>query len=270
MKKIFTRKLVTLVFVIGFLTSLSVYLYASSTGMTGRTKKTTMNGCSCHDDTSNPEVVVTISGPDTVTVNQTKQYSLTVSKSSKSGAGLDIAAKFGSLNPVSGNIRLSNGELTHNSNIPMSNGTVTVQFNYTAPSTAGTDTLYATGLATNSDNSNSGDDWNWAPNKRIIVKNSVGITPVSNTVPASFGLSQNFPNPFNPSTSIRFDVPKSAYVKLKVFDVSGKILDVLVNENLKQGTYEISWNASKYSSGIYFYSLETKDFSQTKKMMMIK
>lgn len=270
MKKIFTRKLITLVFVIGFLASLSVYLYASSTGMTGRTKKTTMSGCICHDDTSNPEVIVTISGPDTVTVNQTKQYSLTVSKSSKSGAGLDIAAKFGSLNPVSGNIRLLNGELTHNSNIPMSNGTVTVLFNYTAPSTAGTDTLYATGLATNSDNSNSGDDWNWAPNKRIIVKNSVGITPVSNTVPSSFSLSQNFPNPFNPTTSIRFDVPKSAFVKLKVFEVSGKILDVLVNENLKQGAYEVNWNASKYSSGIYFYSLETKDFSQTKKMMMIK
>lgn len=270
MKKTYNMKIITAILVITFVTSISIYLYASSSGFTGRTKKTSNAGCSCHNTTANTEVIVTISGPDTVAVGQTKQYSLTVSKSSKNGAGLDIAAKLGSLSPVSGNIHLSNGELTNNNNIPMTSGTVSVQFNYTAPSTAGTDTLFATGLATNSDASTSGDDWNWAPNKRIIVKSSIGITPISNFVPVSYNLNQNYPNPFNPSTSIKFDIPKSSFVKLKVMDVTGRILDVLVNENLKPGTYEMNWNASKYSSGVYFYSLETKDFKQTKRMMLIK
>lgn len=270
MKKLFTNKIIFAVLSVLFLTSLSIYLYASSSGFTGRTKKTSTAGCSCHNAASTADVIVTISGPDTVAVNQTKQYSLTVSKSSKTGAGLDIAAKLGTLSAVSSNIHLSNGELTQNSNITMTSGSVTVQFNYTAPSTVGTDTLYATGLATNSNNSSSGDDWNWAPNKRIIVKSAIGITPISTVVPSSYNLSQNYPNPFNPTTSIKFDVPKSSFTKLKVMDITGRVLDVLVNENLTPGTYEINWNASKYSSGVYFYSLETKDFSQTKKMMLIK
>jgi hypothetical protein len=269
-KKLYSKKIILSIFVIAFLTSISIYLYASSSGFTGRTKKTSTAGCSCHNAAATPDVIVTITGPDTVLINQTKQYSLTVTRASKSGAGLDIAAKLGSLSPVSSNIHLSNGELTQNSNIPMTAGSVTVQFNYTAPSTAGTDTLFATGLATNSGGTTSGDDWNWAPNKGIIVKNSVGITPISGVVPTSFSLAQNYPNPFNPSTRIKFDVPKSSFVKLKVMDMTGRVLDLLVNENISVGSYEINWDASKYSSGIYFYRLTTDGFSETKKMLMIK
>lgn len=268
--KNFTKKIVLGIIAIVFITSLSLYLYASGAGFTGRTKKTTTTGCSCHNATPTNDVTVTISGPDSVVKNQTAQYTLTISKSSKNGAGLDIAAKLGTLSPVSSNIHLSNGELTQNANIPMPSGSVTVQFNYTAPSTAGTDTLYATGLATNSDGTTSGDDWNWAPNKRIIVKSSIGITPINSTVPSTYSLNQNYPNPFNPATGIKFDIPNSTSVKLKVMDITGKVLDVLVNEKLSAGSYEVKWGGANYSSGVYFYSIETKDFSQTKKMLLVK
>jgi hypothetical protein len=270
MGKRYNKRIFLTVFSVVLFMSVSVLLYAFGAGFTGRTKKTSLSGCSCHDVSATSDVIVTISGPDTVTVNQTMQFSLTVSKGSKTGAGLDIAAKNGTLSPVSSNIHLSNGELTNSVNIPFVSGSATVQFNYTAPSTAGTDTLFATGLATNSDGTTSSDDWNWAPNKRIIVKSSIGIQPISNVVPSSYNLNQNYPNPFNPSTSIKFDIPQISSVKLKVMDITGRVLEVLVNENLKAGTYEISWNASKYSSGVYFYSFESKDFNVTKKMLLVK
>jgi len=270
MKKLITKKFIVSAIAVIFITSLSAYLYSFTAGFTGRTKKTSTAGCSCHNASPNTEVQVTISGPDTVVKSQTALYTLTISKSSKNGAGLNIAARTGTLSPVSSSISLVSGELTNNTNIPMPSGSVTVQFNYTAPSVAGTDTLYATGLATNSDGSASGDDWNWSPNKRIIVKNSVGIEPVNSNVPAVFSVSQNYPNPFNPETNIKFEVAKTSPVKIKIFDLTGKTVETLVNANLEAGTYEIKWNASKYSSGIYFYTFETKNFSQTRKMLLVK
>lgn len=270
MKKFFNTKLSTTILTFFFIFVFSVVLYAFSSGITGRTKKTTTTGCSCHNQASTVDVSVTISGPDTVVVGEMKQYTLTVSRSSKTGAGLDIATKNGTLSPVSSNIHLSSGELTHNNNIAMTSGSATVQFNYTAPANPGTDTLWATGLATNSDGSTSGDDWNWAPSKRIIVRAPFGIKPISNEVPAFYKLEQNYPNPFNPSTNIKFSIPSLSSVKLVVMDISGKVVENLIDETLTAGNYEYQWNASQLASGIYFYKIVTKDFSDTKKMMLIK
>lgn len=97
-----------------------------------------------------------------------------------------------------------------------------------------------------------------------------GIEPISNVVPQKFGLNQNYPNPFNPTTSIRFDVPKASFVKITVYDISGRELEVLAAENVMPGEYEVDWNASAYSSGVYFYSISTDDFVQTKKMILTK
>ncbi len=80
----------------------------------------------------------------------------------------------------------------------------------------------------------------------------------------------NYPNPFNPSTTIKFAVPKSSNVKIAVYDLTGKELEVLVNEHVQPGTYQTAWNASKYSSGIYFYKLTSDNFTETKKMILIK
>lgn len=100
---------------------------------------------------------------------------------------------------------------------------------------------------------------------------TVGINNISNVVPSKFSLHQNFPNPFNPSTSIRFDITKSTNVTLKVYDVNGREIATLANnEAVTPGTKEVRFDASNYSTGIYFYTLYAGDFKETKKMMLIK
>lgn len=99
---------------------------------------------------------------------------------------------------------------------------------------------------------------------------TVGINGSNNPVPQTYSLSQNYPNPFNPVTSIKYDLPKPGFVKLTVYDMTGKEVEVLVNEEKEPGKYEITWDGSKYSSGVYFYNIETGDFKETKKMVLIK
>ncbi len=85
-----------------------------------------------------------------------------------------------------------------------------------------------------------------------------------------FSLSQNYPNPFNPSTVIKYSIPKEVFVSVKVFDVTGREVKALVNENQKAGSYEITFDASALSSGVYFYEIKTGNFTNTKKMLLIK
>ncbi len=99
---------------------------------------------------------------------------------------------------------------------------------------------------------------------------SVGIHPISTKIPDKYSLSQNYPNPFNPTTNIRFDLPKSGSVKLVVFDALGREVATLVNEKLAPGTYEVDWDGSSYASGVYFYKLVTGNFSNVKKMLLVK
>ncbi len=98
----------------------------------------------------------------------------------------------------------------------------------------------------------------------------IGIKQISSEVPNSFSLSQNYPNPFNPMTKIKFNISKASNVNITVFDVLGRHITTLVNEKLNAGTYETDWNANSMAGGVYFYRLETEDFSETKKMMLIK
>lgn len=98
----------------------------------------------------------------------------------------------------------------------------------------------------------------------------IGITPIGSSVPDRFSLSQNYPNPFNPLTNIQFEVPKAGNVKLTVFDALGREVTSLVNQNMDAGSYKVDWNASEFPSGVYFYRIETGDFTQTRKMILIK
>jgi hypothetical protein len=88
--------------------------------------------------------------------------------------------------------------------------------------------------------------------------------------PRKFELSQNYPNPFNPSTVISYSVPKESRITLKIYNLLGQEVSTLVNTNQKAGTYNVSFDASKLSSGIYFYSLKADGFTNTKKMMLVK
>jgi len=89
-------------------------------------------------------------------------------------------------------------------------------------------------------------------------------------IPTRFDLSQNYPNPFNPSTSINFDLPVDGKVNIKLFDMSGKEVAVLVNEVKTAGYYSFNFNASNLSSGVYFYSISANNFTATKKMILLK
>lgn len=101
--------------------------------------------------------------------------------------------------------------------------------------------------------------------------NNVGIITISE-VANSFELHQNFPNPFNPVTKIKFDIPSSEIenVKFDVYDGLGKFVTELVNQPLKSGKYEVEWNALNMPSGVYFYKLTTGSFTETKRMILIK
>lgn len=86
----------------------------------------------------------------------------------------------------------------------------------------------------------------------------------------SYELSQNFPNPFNPSTNIKFSIPNSSKVVLTIYNNTGKEVETLVNENLNQGSYQVDWNAVNFTSGVYYYKIQADGFIQTRKMLLIK
>ena len=104
---------------------------------------------------------------------------------------------------------------------------------------------------------------------KLSTNHTVGIAE-ENSVPGKFSLEQNYPNPFNPVTNISFSIPADGFAKLAVYDVLGNEVDVLVNGYMKYGTHIITWNAGKFSSGIYFCKLISGNLSQTKKMLLVK
>ena len=108
----------------------------------------------------------------------------------------------------------------------------------------------------------------------LPLKNFViGIKQISSEIPEVFSLLQNYPNPFNPKTKIKFTVPatgKNNFVKIIIYDVSGKQVTTLVDENFSPGTYEADFNGDNYSSGVYFYRMIAGDRSETRKMILVK
>lgn len=103
----------------------------------------------------------------------------------------------------------------------------------------------------------------------IVVRNPVGVND-DETIVNQFKLEQNFPNPFNPSTIINYSVPVTAFVTLKVYDILGNEIAVLVNETKQAADYQINFNASELKSGIYFYQLRAGSLVETQKMTLIR
>jgi hypothetical protein len=113
----------------------------------------------------------------------------------------------------------------------------------------------------------------WTLGYNIYKTNNGGVTHTSNKneyIPSNYKLHQNYPNPFNPVTKIKYEIPTSTFVKLLVYDITGKYIETLVNKDQKAGTYEVEWNAENYTSGAYFYKLETNNYSESKRMLVIK
>ena len=106
--------------------------------------------------------------------------------------------------------------------------------------------------------------------RRALSDIITDVKEISNSIPNNFVLSQNYPNPFNPSTNINFSVPLSSFVSIKVYDVLGKEVASLVNEELKAGSYKFSFNANGLTSGVYFSRVTAGNFTQTKNMILLR
>jgi hypothetical protein len=98
----------------------------------------------------------------------------------------------------------------------------------------------------------------------------IGINKIESNIPTAYNLYQNFPNPFNPATKIKFDIPKTSNVVLKIYDLTGREIARPVNTKLQPGSYEALWDAAAFASGLYFLRLETDTYIGTKKMIFIK
>jgi hypothetical protein len=98
----------------------------------------------------------------------------------------------------------------------------------------------------------------------------VGIKSENEHTLSKYNLYQNYPNPFNPTTTIQFALPNESFAKLEIFNSLGEKVSTLVSENLKAGTYEYEWNAKDLSSGVYFYRLNTRNYSEIKKMILMR
>jgi hypothetical protein len=104
---------------------------------------------------------------------------------------------------------------------------------------------------------------------RSTLKN-IELSPEQVMLPDEFKVYQNFPNPFNPETKIRYTLPKTSHVQIRIFDVLGREIETLLNREKTAGTYELTWNAAHLPSGVYFYQLKAEDFIQTKKMILLR
>ncbi len=100
--------------------------------------------------------------------------------------------------------------------------------------------------------------------------NVIGIQPVNNIIPKSYLLEQNYPNPFNPNTNIKYSIPKSANVIIKIYNTLGSLVSVIVDEHHAAGNYSVDFNADGLSSGIYYYTISAGEFMDTKKMVLVK
>ncbi|MDZ4712411.1 MAG: T9SS type A sorting domain-containing protein, partial [bacterium] len=102
------------------------------------------------------------------------------------------------------------------------------------------------------------------------VNGTTGISNLNLEIPDKYSLSQNYPNPFNPTTKINFSVPVNSLVKLKIYDVLGKEVMTLINEQKQAGNYAAEFNGANLSSGIYFFRMEAGEFVDVKRMVLVK
>ena len=110
----------------------------------------------------------------------------------------------------------------------------------------------------------------WYLDEMRLVGRPSSVERLSNSVAETFALQRNFPNPFNPTTTIRFDLPQSNAVTLKVYTTLGEEITTLIDKELVGGTYEVEWSPSNLASGVYLYRLRNGADVQTKKMLLVR
>ncbi len=277
-------KLLKVLSALGFFVFLVVIyqnIMAFRDGVVGFTKKNGNEvGCVCHEFKPNDSVSVRFVGPTQVHPNDTAIFKLQIANGPAIAGGCDIAASRGDviLSSLDTSLRRAESfpgsgfELTHRYPKLFIGDTLTFTFKYVAPSTPNiTDTLFANGNSVNDDSTSENDKWDYAPNFVISVTPSAIAN--NNSLAGSFQLSQNYPNPFNPETKISFIINKSSNISLEIFDSRGSVVAHLIdNKFYTPGNYSVAFNAGQYnlSSGVYFYRLSAGNFSEVKRMMLVK
>jgi hypothetical protein len=258
-----------------------------STGIVGVTKKPNhtfaIPGCFCHGFTPDASTHVWIEGPDSLAAGTQAMYKIHVARAGNIGAGFNVASYFGSLGvaDTTGTQLMEPNpgdslELAH-THTKLANGrdTISWDFYFRAPLTIGLiDTLYANGNSVDTSYDPDGDFWNFAPNRLIRI---VGTSAVAGDeqLPTAFILRQNHPNPFNPSTTITYELSSAGRVVLSVYDVTGRLVSELVRAEQTAGVHSAAFSPRGNASGIYFYRLEVSSvkgvaYSKTRKMVLLK
>jgi hypothetical protein len=266
---------INLLIVIAFISFLAYANINYLHGIVGMTLRDGGIGCICHNFSPTDSVNVWIEGPDSVIRNTTAQYKLLMTGGPAVAGGFNIASHIGTLDTADTLTQVLFGELTHSSPNQFINDTIFWNFLYTAPDSLLTDTLYSVANSVNFDSIPSDlDQWNFGENFMIHVVDNPVYVQNENLTPKKFVLYQNYPNPFNPSTNIRFRIADFGFVNLKVYDILGNEVAVLVNDDLAPGDYEVEFlpesSIPQPASGIYLYQLKAGNFTQTKKMLLLK
>jgi hypothetical protein len=232
---------------------LSAAALGRGNGVSGYTLKTNAAGCgSCHTSATQ-NASVTIKYPAAMNTSASAQCTVIVAGST---TGVDIASSSGTLAPIL-RLKALNGELTQ-----PSAGTGTYVFTLTAPSSPGTVTLYATGVSGGFAGS-----WAHATNGTITV---ASVASVEENTPTAFALEQNFPNPFNPATTIAYSLPSSGHVTLTVYDLNGRVVASLINATQSAGSYRVPYTAEGLASGVYIARLTAGARSAIRKLALLK
>ncbi|MDO8551010.1 MAG: T9SS type A sorting domain-containing protein [Ignavibacteria bacterium] len=232
------------------------------------------NGCVCHGLDADSSVVVWVEGPDSLHGGETALYRMFLTGGPAEGGGYNVAGRFGIMtaaDSTSVGHPLAPNELTQAFTLPFpsTDDTLSWAFYYTASGTVLTDTIYSVGISCDWDSvPDYRDRWNFGPNFPLTILPP--LTAVSDFSPIEYTLYQNYPNPFNPITTIKYSIQKSSLVNLKVYDMQGKEVAILVNEEKPAGVYNVQFNSSNLSSGIYFYRIQAGSFNKVMKMILIK
>ena len=248
----------------------SIFVYARSNGITGRTQLSGTPGCTCHNADPSGQVSVTLDGPAELATNGFGVYTVTISGGPLAAAGVNVAASSGSLQPLGSDLKQEGSELTHTSSKQPASGSVVFEFEYTAPATSGTVTLAATGNSVNGNQSSSGDAWNHANNLQINVSEPSSVDDELFAVPLAFQLGQNYPNPFNPSTSIQYSLDNAGQVSLEVYNLIGQKVATLVEGYQGVGIHRVSFDGNNLESGYYIYRLTLNGKTDSKRMLLLK
>jgi len=242
------------------------------------------NGCVCHTVERDFSVDVWVEGPDTLYVGQVGLYKMFLAGGPAEAGGYNVAGRFGEMvlvDTFSFQHPLAMNELTQAFSLPFPSPQDTIywEFGYLASDSSLTDTIYSCGLSLVWDTiSDPLDRWNFGPKFPLTILPVTALESEQIELPDNFFLSQNFPNPFNPSTSIRYAVSSLQFINLKVYDLLGNEIATLVNEEKTAGNYEVEFEGDGLASGVYIYQLRSGDpstgsgqgFVETKKMLLLQ